>query len=110
MADFKYLTAPRPFEILPQPLPGETLPFVPSPGFSVGPPPPPPHIILPPGIQAFRPLRSTFLSFPSIGGIQSASKGAIPPTSGTTQTSSPMSGMMIPLLIGGGILLILLIR
>ena len=111
MPMFRDLTEPRennPFVILPgQTLPGETHPIVPPPAPYIGPPPPSPDQLPPPGVQ---PFRSPFRSLPSTGGVQSASKGATPPTSVTTQTSSPMNGMMIPLLIGGGILLIILIR
>ena len=47
-----------------------------------------------------------------IGGVQSAPKGATPPPTGgiLDKLSSSMDGMMIPLLIGGGVLLIILIR
>ena len=46
-----------------------------------------------------------------IGGVQSAPKGATPPPTGgiLDKLSSSMDGMMIPLLIGGGVLLIILI-
>ena len=66
----------------------------------------------------------TFKPHQFLGGVMSAPKGATPtqgvtegatPTQNVTggitgQISSSMGGMMIPLLIGGGILLIILIR
>ena len=46
-----------------------------------------------------------------IGGVQSAPKGATPPPTGGIfdKLSSSMDGMMIPILICGGVLLIILI-
>ena len=48
---------------------------------------------------------------PYIGGVQSAPKGATPPPTGgiLDKLSSPMGNMTLPLLIGGGVLLIVLI-
>ena len=94
----------------PQPEP-ETQPFL-SPKISFQ------HMKLPSDIPV------TFKSRPFLGGVMSAPKGATPtqdvtkgatPTQSVTggiteQISSSMGGMMIPLLIGGGILLIILIR
>ena len=69
-------------------------------------PPPPPPSSKP--TKFARPMNLP----PYIGGVQSAPKGAAPPpTDGIlNKLSSSMDGMMIPLLIGGGVLLIILIR
>ena len=69
-------------------------------------PPPPPPSSKP--TKFARPMNLP----PFIGGVQSAPKGAVPPpTDGIfDKLSSSMDGMMIPLLIGGGVLLIILIR
>ena len=69
-------------------------------------PPPPPPSTKP--TKFTRPMNLP----PYIGGVQSAPKGATPPPASGIfdKLSSSMDGMMIPLLIGGGVLLIILIR
>ena len=71
------------------------------------PPPPPPPSNKPIKLARVHPMNHLPLF---IGGVQSAPKGATPPTGGIfDKMSSSMDGMMIPLLIGGGVLLIILI-
>ena len=69
----------------------------------------------PPQIPSFKPTKFSRvhpMNQPTLfGGVQSAPKGATPLTDGILdKLSSSMDGMMIPLLIGGGVLLIILIR
>ena len=70
--------------------------------------PPPPPIPSTKPTKFTRPMNLP----PYIGGVQSAPKGATPPPASGIfdKLSSSMDGMMIPLLIGGGVLLIILIR
>ena len=69
--------------------------------------PPPPSIPSTKPTKFTRPMNLP----PFIGGVQSAPKGATPPPTGgiLDKLSSPMGNMTLPLLIGGGVLLIVLI-
>ena len=70
------------------------------------PPPPPIPSTKPTKLARVHPMNLPLC----IGGVQSAPKGATPPTDEIfDKLSSSMDGMMIPLLIGGGVLLIILI-
>ena len=70
--------------------------------------PPPPPSTKPTKFSRVPPMKHLPLF---IGGVQSAPKGATPPPTGgiLDKLSSSMDGMMIPILIGGGVLLIILI-